>query len=187
MVIQTKLPAVVAPADQVASAAGVAVIEPAVTRPVTVSLALVTRVLRRAAPLAVIIPPGTSLTSINKCMSGCLGQLAHLVWALEEHSQNRLSLTPLWSAERPARRNSRPSRGSRARTSCSCCSRTPGLADTRRGRRCRRRPRARHSRPRRIRRGPRGCSTSARYSYAPRISGLSYIMASSSCYKGADM
>ena len=162
MVIQTKLPAVVAPADQVASAAGVAVIEPDVTRPVTVSLALVTRVLRRAAPLAVIIPPGTSLTSINKSMSGCLGQLAHLVWALEEHSQNRLSLTPLWSAERPARRSSRPSRGSKARTGGSCCSRRPGRPGSPGVRHSGRRPRARHSPPPPPHTGPPECSTSCR-------------------------
>jgi len=62
VVVGAKLEAVVGAADEVTLAAPVPVIVAAITRPVTVTLALVTRVLRSAAPLAVIIPASTSLT-----------------------------------------------------------------------------------------------------------------------------
>ena len=62
VVVQPELEAVVAPADQVATAAGVAVMLAPVTRPVTVSLALPTRVLGSAAPPAPIVPASASLT-----------------------------------------------------------------------------------------------------------------------------
>jgi len=61
VVVGAKLEAVVGAADEVTLAAPVAVIVAAITRPVTVTLALVTGGLRSAAPLAVIIPPGASL------------------------------------------------------------------------------------------------------------------------------
>ena len=69
-------------------------------------------------------------------------------------------------------RSSRPWRGRRARTSCSCWSRTPARPGTRRGRHASPRHQDRHSRPRHTRTGPRGCSTAARCSSAPHISGL---------------
>ena len=62
MVVCSELEAVVAPADQVATAAGVAVMLAPVTRPVTVSLALPTRGLGSAAPPAPIVPASASLT-----------------------------------------------------------------------------------------------------------------------------
>ena len=65
MVVVAKLLAVVAPADQVATAAGVPVMLAPVTRPVTVSLALPTRVLGSAAPPAPIVPARTSLAILR--------------------------------------------------------------------------------------------------------------------------
>jgi len=62
MVVGTKLETVVGAADEITLAASVAVIVTSVTRTITVTLTLVTRVLRSAASLTVIISPGTSLT-----------------------------------------------------------------------------------------------------------------------------
>jgi len=62
VVVGTKLETVVGPTHQISSAASVAVIVTSITRTITVSLTLVTRVLRSAASLSIIISPGTSLT-----------------------------------------------------------------------------------------------------------------------------
>ena len=62
MVVQTKLLAVVGAADEVTLAASVSIIQTAITRPITVTLTLITGVLRGAAPLTIIIPASTSLT-----------------------------------------------------------------------------------------------------------------------------
>ena len=62
MVVGAKLEAVVGAAYQVSLAASVTIIVAAIPGPVTVTLALVTRGLRSAGPLAVIIPASTSLT-----------------------------------------------------------------------------------------------------------------------------
>ena len=61
MVVMSKLLAVIGAADQISLAASVAIIEAAVTGPVTVTLALVTGVVRSAASLAIIISSSTSL------------------------------------------------------------------------------------------------------------------------------
>ena len=63
VVVLTKLLAVVGAADQVALAAVVTVIGAPVPKPVTVTLALATGILRGAAPLTtLVIPAKTSLT-----------------------------------------------------------------------------------------------------------------------------
>ena len=62
MVVQTKLLAVVGAADEVTLAASVSIIQTAITRPITVTLTLITGVSRSAAPLTIIIPASTSLT-----------------------------------------------------------------------------------------------------------------------------
>lgn len=72
VIVGTKLETVVGAADEVTLAASVAVIVTSVTRTVTVTLTLVTRVLRSAASLTIIIPPSTSLT--------CGGLQRHTSW-----------------------------------------------------------------------------------------------------------
>ena len=62
MVIRAKLEAVVRATDQVAAAAGMTVIAAAVTRSVTVTLALATGILRGAAPAPIEVAARTSLT-----------------------------------------------------------------------------------------------------------------------------
>jgi len=62
VVVGAKLEAVVGATYQVSLAASVAVIAAAIPGPVTVTLTLVTGGLRSTAPLAIIIPPSTSLT-----------------------------------------------------------------------------------------------------------------------------
>ena len=62
MVVRAELEAVVGAADQVAPAAGVTVITAPVTRPVTVTLALITGILRGAAPAPIEVTARTSLT-----------------------------------------------------------------------------------------------------------------------------
>ena len=63
MIVLCELLAVVGAADQVTPAAGVTVMLAPVPRPVTVTLALATGILRGAAPLTtLVIPAKTSLT-----------------------------------------------------------------------------------------------------------------------------
>ena len=62
VVVGAKLEAVVGATYQVPLAASVAVIAATIPGPITVTLTLVTGGLRSTAPLAVIIPPSTSLT-----------------------------------------------------------------------------------------------------------------------------
>jgi hypothetical protein len=61
VVVEPELPAIVAAADQVPLAPGVAVVEPAVAGTVAVSLSLVAGVLRGAAPPALVVTAGTAL------------------------------------------------------------------------------------------------------------------------------
>ena len=61
MVVQTKLLAVVGATDEVTLAASVSIIQATITRPVTVTLTLITGVSRSTASLAIVIPPSTSL------------------------------------------------------------------------------------------------------------------------------
>ena len=62
MVVRAELEAVVGAADQVAPAAGVTVIAAPVPRPVTVTLALATGILRGATPAPIEVSARTSLT-----------------------------------------------------------------------------------------------------------------------------
>jgi len=62
VVVSSKLETVVRAAHQISLAAGMAIIETAVPRSVTVALALVTGIFRGAASLTVIVPTSASLT-----------------------------------------------------------------------------------------------------------------------------
>ena len=61
MVVSAELETVVAATHQVSLAAGVAIIETSITRPVTVPLTLLTGIVRGAASLTVIVPTAASL------------------------------------------------------------------------------------------------------------------------------
>ena len=62
MVVSSKLETVVGATDEVSLAASVSIIVTAIPGTVTVTLTLITGVLRGAAPLTIVIPASTSLT-----------------------------------------------------------------------------------------------------------------------------
>ena len=66
MEVCSKLEAVVGATHQISSAARITIMLTSITRPVTVSLSNVTRVVRSAAPPAVIVPPTALFPWIKK-------------------------------------------------------------------------------------------------------------------------
>jgi len=84
MVEMTELFAVVGPAHQISLAASVAVIVTSVTRTITVTLTLVTRVLRSATPSVPVVPARTPLARFG------------LKWNAEIHWRSRFLWLGSW-------------------------------------------------------------------------------------------
>lgn len=61
VIIRPELLAVVTSADKISFTSGMAIIDPAVKRSITVALSFVARILRSTTPSAFIIPPATPL------------------------------------------------------------------------------------------------------------------------------